>query len=75
MSDVEALIRVGMKSPRWGQVTVADASELRPCDLPLVAALPQLMTPDAAEPRAKQRKAGEVPGNGVVVVVASDDLL
>ncbi len=75
MSDVEALIRIRVQSPRRGQVTDADAIEPFPVKLPPIATLAQLVSPDAAKPRSKQRKTVQVSRDGVVVVVASDDLV
>jgi hypothetical protein len=58
MIDVEALIRIGVQSPRWVQVTETNTSEPLPVELSLVATFPQLVSPDAAEPCSKQRKTG-----------------
>jgi hypothetical protein len=71
MNDVEALIRIRVQRPRWGQVPDTDAIKPGPVQLPLVAPLSERSSPEATQSDSEQRKALQVPRNGMVVVGAN----
>ena len=64
-----------MQRLRWGQVPDTDAIKPGPIQLPRVSPLSEHSSPEATQSDSEQRKALQVPWNGMVVVIAGDDLL
>ena len=74
MSDVEALIRVGVQSPGLRKVAIAETRKPSPTH-PLIAAPCERVPPEATQPVAKELKTVQVSRYGMVVVEARDDTL
>jgi hypothetical protein len=73
MGDVEALIRIRMKRPRFGEVGMANTRKPSPVHPPVFSTPPQLLPPAAAQPVTKEPESVEVSRYGMVVVEAHDD--
>ena len=74
MSGVEAGVRIGMQDSRYGYPPVEDRSQRLPLLLCALAATNQNVSPEPIYALSEGAQLTDIPGNSMVLVVASDHL-
>jgi hypothetical protein len=74
MDGVEASLRIGVQDSRVWDPPIEERNEAFPPHIGALAAAHQDLMPQSVDALSEEAQLVDVPGNGVVLVITSDDL-